>query len=67
MPLKLGKLTTNPPTETPWTLWRIQNKNGVRSLAGKFTRKDEALRAVAQLQKLFPKSVWEVEFTGKQT
>jgi hypothetical protein len=63
MPIKLGKLTTNPTTETPWTLWRIQN--GVRSLAGEFTCKDDALRAIAQLKKLFPNSDYYLEFTGK--
>lgn len=60
--LNLGTLTPKT-TETPWTLWRMQN--GTRTLAGEFARKDDALRAVGQLKKLFPKSVYYPEFTGK--
>lgn len=60
--LNLGTLTPKT-TGTPWALWRRQN--GIRSLAGEFAHKEDALRAIAQLQKLFPKSEYYAEFTGK--
>lgn len=57
------KLTPYDITTTPWTLWRVQG--GIRSIAGEFATKDEAERAIAQLQKLFPASIYVTQFTGK--
>lgn len=48
--------------DKPWAVYRSQ---GTRSNCGNFTTRSEASRAVAQLQKLFPDSVYRIEFEGK--
>lgn len=44
-----------------WSLWRDQ---GIRSFCGDFGSRAEAEKAIIQLKKLFPNSIYTIEFEG---